>query len=116
MIELPIRLESESNARGHWSAKHRRATCQRGVVVLALRTSKEPRALPCVVQLVRVAPRALDDDKLRGALKAVRDGVADVLGVEDNDPRITWEYAQAKPDRARHYAVRVSILPALVVT
>jgi hypothetical protein len=50
-----------------------------------------------VIRLTRVtAPRGkiLDDDNLRGCLKAVRDGVADWLGINDNDPRVSWHYAQ----------------------
>lgn len=53
-------------------------------------------SLPCVVRLTRLSPGTLDDDNLRGALKAVRDGVADRLGVDDRDPRVTWEYAQER--------------------
>lgn len=52
--------------------------------------------LPCVVTLTRISPRLLDDDNLRPALKAVRDGVADRLGVDDRDPRVEWRYAQRK--------------------
>jgi hypothetical protein len=50
-----------------------------------------------VVTLTRLAPsRGLDDDNLAASLKAVRDGVADALGLaEDRDPRVTWRYAQA---------------------
>jgi hypothetical protein len=54
-----------------------------------------------VVRLTRITgPRGktLDDDNLRGCLKAMRDGVADWLGVQDNDPRITWRYDQRKAD------------------
>jgi hypothetical protein len=49
-----------------------------------------------VVLLVRCAPRRLDDDNLAAALKPVRDGVADVLGVDDRDSRVTWVVAQEK--------------------
>lgn len=52
-----------------------------------------------VVRLTRVAPGAkpLDDDNNVGALKAIRDGLADRLGIDDgNIQRIRFEYAQAK--------------------
>ena len=42
------------------------------------------------VRLVRVSPRRLDDDNLSAALKSVRDGVADVLGVDDGDSRVVY--------------------------
>ena len=32
--------------------------------------------------------------QLIGSLKAVRDGVADALSLDDGDPRLTWEYRQ----------------------
>jgi hypothetical protein len=63
-----------------------------------------------VVRLTRIAPRQLDDDNLRGSLKAARDGVADWLGVPDNDPRIRWDYAQEK-GKPKTYAVRVDVAP-----
>ena len=61
-----------------------------------------------VVTLTRIAPRALDDDNLRGALKACRDGVADWLAIDDRDPRVRWEYAQRK-GKPGQYAVAVEV-------
>jgi hypothetical protein len=58
--------------------------------------------------LVRIAPRALDDDNLRGALKAARDGVSDAMGVNDRDPRVTWLYGQRRGSTGQ-YAVEVSV-------
>jgi hypothetical protein len=106
VIELPLRIESEANRRDHWGDKARRVKAQR---FAAIAVPVHP--LPCVVTLVRVAPRALDDDNLRSAFKALRDGIADRLGVKDNDPRVRWEYAQVR-GRAKEYAARVSITGA----
>jgi hypothetical protein len=114
-IVLHIRTVSESNARGHWSKRAKRARDQRSVaklvVAATLRGSDVASALPCVsVTLTRIAPRSLDDDNLRGALKAVRDGVADALGVDDGHASITWQYAQEKgPPKV--YAVVVEVGP-----
>jgi len=66
-----------------------------------------------VVRLERVAPRALDDDNLRGALKAVRDAVAEALGIDDADPRVRWQYGQAVDGRPRFQAVRIQIAEQL---
>lgn len=60
------------------------------------------------VTLTRIAPRALDDDNLRGALKATRDGVADALGIDDRDARVEWRYTQERGN-PRTYAVRVTV-------
>jgi len=51
---------------------------------------------PIVVTMIRVSPRLLDDDNLAAAFKSVRDGIADALGIDDRDPRITWKCEQAK--------------------
>jgi len=101
---------SESNARGHWAPRAKRAAAQR-MIAKAQATRYVLRALPAIVTLVRIAPRALDDDNLRGALKATRDGVADAFGVNDRDPRIEWRYGQRRgPPRA--FQVEIGTCPA----
>jgi len=107
MIELtiPIKTISEANGREHWSSKARRAKAQREAARWTLATAKKPE-LPATVTLVRLAPGKLDDDNLAGAFKAIRDGVADAIGVDDGDPRYTWRYAQEK---AKTYSVRIKI-------
>jgi len=65
------------------------------------------------ITLTRIAPRALDSDNLASGLKAVRDGVADALGVDDGTSRIEWRYAQER-GKPGEYAVRVAIQPSPV--
>lgn len=89
-ITLPIKTVSESNQREHWAKKARRVKTHRYTARMMCPHVKPP----VIVTLTRIAPRKLDDDNLRGALKAVRDGIADRLGVPDNDPRIEWRYWQ----------------------
>jgi hypothetical protein len=103
LIELPLRIESCANKREHWSVRARRTKARR---LAALAVPVHP--LPCVVTLIRVAPRQLDDDNLASGFKALRDGIADRLGVKDNDPRVTWRYAQVR-GKAKEYAARVRI-------
>lgn len=91
-VILPIQTVSESNSRDHWSKKAARVRRHRA----AARALCPVVPLPCAVRLTRLSSRELDDDNLRGALKAVRDGVADALGVDDRDSRVTWLYAQEK--------------------
>ena len=133
IVVLPIRTVSELNARGHWATRARRAKPQRRAAGLAVRavcppewvqrrprpkTASERNLVPAIgeaechnvsVLLVRVAPRLLDDDNLRGALKAVRDGVADALGTDDRDPRIQWAYTQRQ--QRKTYAVEIHMKP-----
>jgi hypothetical protein len=106
---VPLRTVSLLNSREHWSARARRAAKERGTVRVAAQAwGLGSFELPCVVRLVRCAPRRLDDDNLRGSLKHVRDGVADALGVDDGDPRVEWQYAQEK-SAPKAYAVRVEV-------
>lgn len=91
-VVLPIIAISEANSRDHWATKAKRVRLHR----MAAKTLCPAYPLPCLVRLVRIAPRALDDDNNASALKATRDGIADKLGVNDRDPRVKWEYAQEK--------------------
>lgn len=118
---LPIYARSEPNTRGHWSARHKRAAEQRAATGLMLNLARwaitetlnaDPaKQSRLTVTLTRVRPikpkaRALDTDNLAASLKAVRDGVADAIGLDDGSPRLVWRYAQAT---AADYAVRVVI-------
>ena len=118
-VTLPLKVVNESNgSHGHWSAKARRRAQARSLVRLALpmHLRHGPRSWPVLVTLTRIAPSAgLDDDNLRVALKAVRDQVADELGLpSDRDPRVTWAYEQRRGSRkdmtlVRGYGVEVRI-------
>lgn len=108
MLEIPIHTVSEANQREHWAPKAKRVAHQRAIA--RLMTQQHASALPrypLVVTLTRVAPRPLDsDDNLNGSMKAIRDGIADAMGIKDNDPRVSWRYAQEKGP-PHWYAVRV---------
>lgn len=107
-IIVPIRTVSEANAHTHWRARQKRAKEQRAlarVAVICCNTATLLR-LPARITLTRLAPRTLDSDNLQGALKHIRDGVADAFGVDDGDERYDWRYAQEK---AKEYGVRIEI-------
>ena len=100
-VVVPLVTVSEANQREHWSVRARRVKSQRQVVGWALAPHSEH--LPAiragaviVVDLVRVSPRKLDDDNLRGALKAVRDACAEWIGIDDGSARYEWRYAQRR--------------------
>lgn len=108
-FEIPIKTTYTLNSRMHWSKRQRIRKGERNAVKLALPVFKVP---PLVrILLTRVGPRAMDDDNVPGALKGIRDGLADRLGIDDGSPLIKWEYAQEK--RGNEYAVRVEIGPLL---
>ncbi len=127
-VRLDLATVSESNARGHWGSRARRAREQRRAVRIALARLSPPPG-PWVVALVRIGPRPLDGDNAQGALKACRDAVAVWLGVDDApDAPVTWTYGQETTRETRRevvrrrgaiymtdvpaYAVRISIAPA----
>ncbi len=106
-VVVPVRTVSESNDRVHWRTRAKRVARQRFATLLVLRASKATPRLPLVVTLTRIAPRLLDDDNLRGALKGIRDQTAAWLSVDDRDPRVTWAYAQDR-GAVRQYAVGIA--------
>ncbi len=104
-LYLPIATISEANSRMHWAVKAARVKSQRQQAYLLTQALKS-LLLPATIALVRVSPRLLDDDNLRSALKAVRDGIADRLGIDDRDPRVEWAYGQEK-GKPKQQGVRV---------
>jgi hypothetical protein len=111
---IPLHTVSEANraSHEHWRKRHKRAKGQREVakfvISTLLRIRPEYGRDTTVVTLTRIAPRKLDTDNLQGALKAVRDGVADALGIDDGAGKVAWAYGQEK-GRAKEYAVRVDL-------
>lgn len=103
-IDVPLRLWSESNSRdAHWRTRHARRKQQRTTVAWAMRLLMPPEPLqpPFVVHLVRCCPKrnfAKDEDNRSSCFKAVRDEVAEMLGVDDADladtSPISWTYEQ----------------------
>ena len=115
MIEvfLPVRTWSEANLREHWAKRARRVRTQRQAARLLVRAANNRADIsvlsgPITIILTRLAPRSLDSDNLASSLKAVRDGVADALDIDDGSSRIQWRYAQRK-GKPREYAVLVEI-------
>lgn len=109
ILSLPLRTVSGLNVREHWRTRARRVKLERQAVVFAW-TFKERRWVagngpPYRVRLTRLGPRRLDSDNVQGALKAVRDQVAALLGIDDGSPLVTWEYAQ----EVGPYGVRIEV-------
>jgi len=96
---IPVMTISEANRRQHWTVRHRRARAQRRAAYWHLYVTFEKCQLqtPLTIQLKRIGPRLIKDgDNLQNGLKAVRDGVADWLGIDDGNPGLRWEYLQEK--------------------
>ena len=97
-VSIPLRTAPGQNAREHHMVRARRVKAERHAVAWAMNGKPVPPAsMPVVVVLTRTAPgNSLDGDNLQGALKAVRDQVADWLRRDDADPSIVWQYAQRR--------------------
>lgn len=109
---VPIRTKPMNNTREHWASRAKRVKMERGATRAAwLGVGSTSPTLPCAVTLIRVAPRKLDGDNLQSALKAVRDEMAEIIGVDDGDESmVTWLYEQRQPERPRAYWAEVKIV------
>lgn len=107
VIIVPIRTGRGQNDRENWAAKMRRTRSERTTVGWMLKGRPRP-ALPCVVTLTRSAPsNGLDRDNLQGSLKAIRDAVADWIGVDDaREDIVEYRYHQ----RRGSWGVAIEIL------
>lgn len=106
-LTVPVRVVSEANKREHWSAANRRKKQQQEAVrdlwaftPLPMWGGNWTTAGPVNVFLTHFGP-TMDTDNLQRAFKAIRDVVADLIGIDDGDTaRVQWHYAQradAKP-------------------
>lgn len=111
---LPVKTVNEKNSSEHWRYRQKRAKAHRASATWGLHCALRDGVIwrlqpPWVVTCTRLSSGVLDaHDGLPAALQHVVDGIADALGIPDNDPRVTWRYAQEKCKRGR-YAVRVTV-------
>lgn len=60
--------------------------------------------------MTRVGPKMLDSDNLEGALKAVRDGIADGLGLSDDADGGVIEWRRSEQEKSKtHKGVSIEI-------
>lgn len=108
---FPYRTRAHLNTRHAWQASHSAKKKEREALLYGWVAAGKPKPpFPATITFVRIAPRALDEgDNLASAFKAMRDELADRLGVRD-DRRgpITWAYAQER-GAPNTYAVRVEM-------
>lgn len=112
MILVPIKTGNGLNSREHWRARADRVKRERTTTYWRIVTHAKP-PIPCVVNLCRIAPSSgLDDDNLPGSLKAVRDEIAQWLGVDDrHDHIVKYRYSQERGP----WGVRIEFEPARAV-
>lgn len=107
-FQIPLRTGLGLNSREHWATRAKRVKTERFAVFVAFPRDwlGEAAAVfgpakpgPWLVTLTRGSSGTLDDDNLRGSLKACRDEVARLMGLDDRDPRVVWRYEQVKLPR-----------------
>jgi hypothetical protein len=90
---VPVPVRSEANLRGRWQGRAPKIAKQRKAVAHHLAgIAGLPK--PAIITFVRIGRRSLDDDNLAAGFKHVRDEVAKLLGFDDRDPAVKWEYLQ----------------------
>lgn len=108
-VLVPIRTVTESNAKENPFTKNRRSKAQKSAVGFMLRAHVgRPFQAPLHVVLTRISPRDLDPDNRVSSQKHVIDSIAEWLGIDDGDDRVTYQ-VQAERGRPKQYAVRVEI-------
>ena len=104
--QIPVRLVNGANAREHWAVKANRAKVQRlaakRAMFLVARLGIH-KCDPITITITRRGGRRMDDDGLTISAKHVRDGIADWLGIDDGDKRLTWVVKQDKAPRGQHW-------------
>jgi hypothetical protein len=114
-VQVPIKIVSESNLREHWRKVANRKREHRLMAKVPFAFKRNPGFLmrnglcdAITITLTRIGPRTLDDDNLESGFKATRDGVADWLGIDDGDKRLTWRYDQRK-GKPKEYAAEIQV-------
>jgi hypothetical protein len=108
-----MRTGTGQNERGHWATINKRNQKEKKLIIeilnrnLGKSQADIQSAQKIIIKLTRYSPKAklqplhgeyqaVDDDNLRGGLKAIRDGIAIWLRRDDGDDSLFWEYYQAK--------------------
>jgi hypothetical protein len=100
--------KTNMNSRAHWGTKKRIAKHERIMVRDALKLKFAQPRLPLVVTLIRCSTGWPDSDQAVTSMKHVRDGVADFIGVDDGDNRITWNVERRRvPRREQGTVIRI---------
>lgn len=71
---------------------------------------KRKDGVVCVITLVALRHRLLDDDNNVASFKPLRDSIAKEIGVDDGDKRLRWEYGQQHTTGTEGVMVRIQSL------
>lgn len=105
---LPIKIISTANARLNRFKLASMNKSQRLMTKQILRGVAFPPLPPLTIVLTRIGAKRLDSDNLAGGFKAVRDGVADWLGIDDGSPLLDWQYTQRSGSKT--YSIEIEVI------
>ncbi len=96
-VTIPMRTKNPLNTREHWRKVANLSKANRMATYFwMMRFGRPPSGQKWTVTLTRLGRKMDAGCGLNAALKPVRDGVADWLGIDDGSPLIEWRYAQQK--------------------
>jgi hypothetical protein len=101
-VWMPIRTTTGLNQREHWAVRSKRVKRERQATRWFWKTHDmhplEGYKGPMTIRLTRVSPstRQPDLDNVVGGCKGIRDELAALMGRDDGDRTITWEYSSEK--------------------
>lgn len=117
-ILVPIRIQSASNLREHWTKRRARDNTQELMIRMYLRNATHvPPGVPCLplqIKLTRIAPKALDTYNLGEAFKRTIDTIADWVvpglarGRADSVEGLEFFFAQQK-GKVREYGLKIEM-------
>ena len=112
-VTIPIRTVNTLNRREHHFARASRVKKEKRTTAWMLASIDRPD-LPCTVTMTRIAPQnRMDSDGIVSGMKAIRDAIAEWLGVDDSQASpITWVVTPySEKGQKGEYAVRVEFSP-----
>lgn len=113
LIKIPHKTTPLSNrAHQHWRKIHRIAQVDREVMRLCWMHAGRPvpPRWPCVIIFRRLSPGVLDSDNLPTCFKAMRDELAELIGLgNDAGPEVEWRYEQTRVRRGQPITCEVEM-------
>ena len=106
-----LKIVSTANLREHWTARAARNKDHRKTAWASMLSARAeaPETGKFLVELTRIYPprgKPMDSDNLSSGFKAVRDGVADWLCMDDGSAKIKWVTSQ---EQSAAWGVRIVV-------
>jgi hypothetical protein len=106
-VQFPAELKNTTNGGGGRWRHVAGIKAKRAAAFCACRKLELPEGERLIVLITRIGPRRLDDDGATTSGKPIQDGIADALGINDRDPRVTWLPVDQAKGGVREYGCRI---------